>query len=45
MIRLPSAREYKALPFDEKRRLLDQLHEIRLAYLQTEAPERTPAAS
>lgn len=45
MIRLPSVREYKALPFDEKRRLLEQLREIRLAYLQTEAPDRAQAAS
>lgn len=44
-VRLPSPREYADLPATGKRRALEQLRQIRLAWLATEAPdyERSPA--
>ena len=45
MMRLPSAREYAGMPFTERRRWIDRLEQIRLAWLATEAPDpdRRPA--
>lgn len=44
-LRLPTAREYADLPTTGKRRALEQLRQIRLAWLATEHPdyERSPA--
>lgn len=45
LTRLPTAREYADLPSVDKRRALEQLRQIRIAWLATEAPdyERSPA--
>jgi len=40
MIRVPSAAEYECLPYEEKRRMLTALEELRLSWLETEGVRR-----